>query len=91
VFILSRYLFSRMIQKTCLKHHKSFLAIDAVITNEGWRTVFLLRMTPFPFSVISYLLGITSIKLKDYILGSLSVILHVALWLYIGKTIDKFN
>lgn len=89
--LLSRYLFSKIIKRTCLSRHKSFLAIDAVITNEGWKTVFLLRMTPVPYAVISYLLGITGIKLKDYAIGSLSVIIHICLWLYIGKTLEKLS
>lgn len=59
--------------------------------NDGWKTVLLVRMTPLPFSVSSYLLGVTSVTIKDFILGSLGEILHIILWLYIGKTLEKFN
>jgi uncharacterized membrane protein YdjX (TVP38/TMEM64 family) len=58
-FLLSRYFFSKMIKRTCLKNHHSFIAIDSVISEEGWKTVLLLRMTPLPYAVSSYLLGIT--------------------------------
>ena len=62
-----------------------------MISHEGWRTVFLIRMTPLSFSFASYLLGVTSIKLKDYFLGSIAIVFHVALWLYIGKSLDRFS
>lgn len=89
--LVSRYLFYNFVKKNILTYHRNFIAIDAVIAEEGWRTVFLLRLTPFPFGVVSYLLGITSVKLKDYFIGTLSVILHVIVWIYIGQTIEKFS
>ena len=89
--LLSRHLFSKTIKKRYLTHHRSFMVIDKVISNEGWRTIFLLRMTPLPFAICSYLLGVTSVKMKDYILGSLSVMFHIAIWLYIGQSLTEFS
>ena len=80
---------SRLIRKTCLKHHHSFYTIDAVISEEGWKTTFLIRMTPLPYAVSSYLLGLTSIRIKDYIIGTFGVIVHVALWVYVGQSFDR--
>lgn len=53
--LVSRYLFYNFVKKNILTYHRNFIAIDAVIAEEGWRTVFLLRLTPFPFGVVSYL------------------------------------
>jgi uncharacterized membrane protein YdjX (TVP38/TMEM64 family) len=82
--LLSRHYLTKFIKKRFLVHHSSFMAIDSVISSDGWRTVFLIRMTPLPFAVSSYLLGVTSVRLRDYIKGTIAVSLHVALWLYIG-------
>jgi uncharacterized membrane protein YdjX (TVP38/TMEM64 family) len=83
-FLLSRYWLSRTIRKRCLSKHRSFMAINNVITREGWRTVMLLRLTPFPFALVSYLLGITNVRLLEYSLASGIMAVHVAVWLYIG-------
>ena len=82
--LLSRHWLSKTIKKRCLSKHRSFIAINHVITKDGWKTVALLRLTPFPFSLVSYLLGITTLRVRDFIAGSLIVSVHIALWLYIG-------
>ena len=51
----------------------------------------LLRLTPFPFALVSYLLGVTSVKLAEFILGSGIMAVHVAIWLYIGQTLNHFQ
>lgn len=89
--LISRQWLSKTIKRRCLSKHKSFLAINHVVTRDGWKTVFLLRLTPFPYSVVSYLLGFTALKLKEFIVGSMVVSLHIALWLYIGMSLDHFK
>ena len=42
--------------------------------------IFLMRMTMFPFSLMSYLLGVTSVSFKNYLLGTSAVCVHVSLW-----------
>ena len=91
VLLLSRYWLSKTIKRRCLNNHRSFLAINHIINKEGFKTVLLLRLTPFPFSIVSYFLGITSVKLKDYSLGSLIITVYVALYLYLGMSLDKFS
>jgi uncharacterized membrane protein YdjX (TVP38/TMEM64 family) len=82
--LLARYLFRKTIRKRFLSKLRSFQAIDKVLTNEGWKTIFLLRITPIPFSITSYILGVSSVKLRDFTIGTLSVMVHIALWIYIG-------
>ena len=62
--VISRQWLSRTIKRRCLSKHRSFIAINHVVTRDGWKTVFLLRLTPFPYAVVSYLLGFTALKLK---------------------------
>jgi uncharacterized membrane protein YdjX (TVP38/TMEM64 family) len=53
--------------------------------------IFLMRMTMFPFSLMSYLLGVTSVSFKNYLLGTSAVCVHVSLWVYIGSTLTMFE
>ncbi len=53
--------------------------------------IVLMRMTMFPFSIMSYLLGLTSVSFWHYFSGTCAVSLHVIIWLYIGSTLTQFD
>jgi uncharacterized membrane protein YdjX (TVP38/TMEM64 family) len=47
--------------------------LDKAVARDGWRTVCLLRVSPvMPFAVTSYALGLTGLRLRDYLLGTLA-------------------
>ena len=49
--------------------------LDAAVARDGWRLVCLLRASPLmPFVVTSYLLGLSAISLRDYMLGTLAAL-----------------
>lgn len=51
--------------------HPRFAAIDAAVGEEGWRMVGLLRLSPvFPFNLLNYALGLTRVRLRDYLVAS---------------------
>ena len=48
-----------------------FGAIDAAVGREGWKIVGLLRLSPvFPFNLLNYALGVTRVRLRDFVLAS---------------------
>jgi uncharacterized membrane protein YdjX (TVP38/TMEM64 family) len=48
-------------------------AIDGVVAADGWRLVALLRLSPvMPFSIASYALGLSGVRLGDYVIGTLA-------------------
>jgi uncharacterized membrane protein YdjX (TVP38/TMEM64 family) len=53
--------------------------------------IVLMRMTMFPFSIMSYLLGLTSVNFWHFLSGTSAVTLHVIIWLYIGSTLTQFD
>jgi uncharacterized membrane protein YdjX (TVP38/TMEM64 family) len=71
-FLLSRSLFRPFIIRA-LAHHPRMGALDEAIGRDGWRLVFLLRISPImPFAATSYALGLTSIGPRPYIKGTLA-------------------
>lgn len=52
--------------------------------SEGKTVVALLRLTFAPFGVSNYILGVTSISLTDYMIGTCSYALNCALQIFIG-------
>lgn len=47
--------------------------LDGMIARDGWRMACLLRVSPImPFAATSYALGLSSIGLRDYVIGTLA-------------------
>ena len=69
-FLISRYLARGFIERKINKSHK-FSAMDLAITREGWKIIFLARLSPIiPFFLLNYALGLTKIRLFTYIISS---------------------
>ncbi len=51
-----------------IEAHPKFVAIDKAVAAEGWRIVFLTRLSPvFPFTLLNYAFGLTHVSLRDYV------------------------
>ena len=67
-----------------------FKAIDAAISQEGWKIVFLLRLSPLiPFNLLNYFLGLTDVPIfPDYFLATfIGMAPGCAMFVYIGTTL----
>ena len=63
-----------------------FAAIDRAVGAQGRKIVFLLRLSPiFPFNLLYYALGLTRVRLADYLVASLGMIPGTLLYVYSGK------
>ena len=62
-------------------------AIDAAVGREGFRLVLLLRLSPlFPFSVLNYVLGLSRVRLRTYVVASfIGMLPGTALYVYLGS------
>jgi uncharacterized membrane protein YdjX (TVP38/TMEM64 family) len=64
-----------------------FAAIDEAVGREGFKIVFLLRLSPvFPFNLLNYALGLTRVSFKSYAIASLIGMLPGGLmYVYLGS------
>lgn len=64
-----------------------FKAVDAAVGREGWKIVLLLRLSPlFPFGLLNYGLGVSRVRLRDFVLASwLGMLPGTVLYVYIGS------
>lgn len=84
-FLIGRYFSRNWVRQQMAKNPK-FQAIDKAIAKEGFKIVLLTRLSPiFPFNLLNYVLGVTRVSLKDYILGSIGMIPGTVLYVYIGS------
>ncbi|MEO0415395.1 MAG: VTT domain-containing protein, partial [Verrucomicrobiota bacterium] len=69
----------------------SFGAIDKAVGKEGWKIVGLLRLSPlFPFSLLNYGLGLTSVKWLPYAVATFFGMLPgTFLYVYIGYAVAQ--
>lgn len=74
------------------KNYRLFKAIDKAIESNGLKIVFLLRLSPLlPYNVLNYLLGITSLKLRDYAIACLGFIPGTVAFTFIGSTLGSIT
>ncbi|MEB3212471.1 MAG: TVP38/TMEM64 family protein [Leptolyngbyaceae bacterium] len=85
-FLVGRYLARGWVAKK-IEGNKNFSAIDQAVGQEGFKIVSLTRLSPvFPFVLLNYAFGITSVSLRDYVLGFIGMIPGTFLYTYIGAT-----
>ncbi len=63
-----------------------FKAIDDATRTDGFKLVLLLRLSPaFPYGLLNYVLGLTKVRLRDYLIASAAGMLPgTLLYVYLG-------
>lgn len=86
-FLLGRYLFRDAVASWLLQRVERFSSIEEAVAREGWKLVFLLRISPLvPYNVLNYLLAVTPVSLSSFALPSaVAIIPWTAGFAYIGS------
>jgi uncharacterized membrane protein YdjX (TVP38/TMEM64 family) len=80
-FLLGRSLLRARVARLLARHERA-RRLEESVARGGWSMVMLLRISPLmPFALTSYALGLTALRLRDYVLGSLAAL--PALFLYV--------
>jgi uncharacterized membrane protein YdjX (TVP38/TMEM64 family) len=73
-FFLARSIFRPLVHRF-MSGRPALVRMDQLIARDGWKTVFLLRMSPImPFAATSYGFGLTSIGFRSYLIGTLGAL-----------------
>lgn len=84
-FLTGRYLARHLVERL-LARDARLQRIDQAVERDGFRLVALLRMSPaVPFVLLNYALGLSRIKLADYVAASIGMLPVVAMYVYTGK------
>ncbi len=69
-FLVSRFLARKRVE-AWIQGKPSFSVIDKAVAKQGWKIVFLTRLSPvFPFNFQNYAYGLTSVSFWHYVLAS---------------------
>jgi uncharacterized membrane protein YdjX (TVP38/TMEM64 family) len=72
-FLIARY-FARSFVERRVAANPTLAALDRVIGEDGLKLVFLLRLSPaVPFVLSNYALGITKVRLRDFMIGTVGL------------------
>ena len=84
-FLLARYVLRGFFERAA-RRNKLFKSVDAAVKKDGWKVVALLRMSPvLPSGFKSYFLGLTRVRLTDYLTASAAGMLPgILLKVYVG-------
>lgn len=83
-FLIGRYVARGAVERW-LARDRRLAAIDSVVGSDGRRLVFLMRLSPvFPFSALNYALGLTRLRLADFLIAMVGIIPGTTLYVYSG-------
>jgi len=87
-FLVGRY-FARDWVASRVEENEKFSAIDQAVGREGWKIVGLTRLSPvFPFNILNYAFGLTSVSLRDYFLASwIGMVPGTVMYVYLGALV----
>ena len=84
-FFAGRHLVRQFVE-TYVSRHPRLAAIDRAVEGEGARLVFLLRLSPLvPYVLLNYVLGVSRIGFRDYMVGWAGQVPLIAGYVYAGK------
>lgn len=85
-FLLGRTLLRDTIEKK-VRNNPKFSAVDHAVQNQGFKIVMLTRLSPaFPFNLLNYMYGLTSVRLRDYFLASwIGMFPGTVMYVYLGS------
>ena len=86
VFLAGRYFTRGWVFKK-IEANPKIRAVDEAVTNGGWKMVVLVRLAGvFPYSVTNYILGLSKIPFRDYILATWFLMMPTSLlYAYLGS------
>lgn len=92
-FSVSRYLLRDYVQNKFISNNKLIKKYETRLETKPMATVMLLRIIPiFPFNALNFLLGISNIPIKKYIIGSfIGMIPGTFMFVYFGESIRMLN
>jgi uncharacterized membrane protein YdjX (TVP38/TMEM64 family) len=91
-FLIARYVARGWVTRKLEKQEK-FAAIDRAVGKNGFKMVLLLRLQPvIPFNLLNYALGLTRIRLRDYVIASwIGMFPATVLYVYLGSIVQNLS
>ncbi|HCK40833.1 MAG TPA: hypothetical protein DHW22_04280 [Planctomycetaceae bacterium] len=75
------------------KEHPNFAAVNRAVEAAGFKIVLLTRLSPvFPYNVSNYLLGITTVRTRDYLFARwIGMLPGTVLYVFLGTAFKSIS
>lgn len=92
-FLLARFALRDFVRNNLYYKYPKIAEYEKKISKRGLATVLIVRLIPlFPFNVLNYLLGVTNVKTKDYIIGTfIGIIPGTVAFVYFGESLKMLS
>ena len=93
MFVIARWIMKKRVEKM-LEGHPKLLAVDEAVSREGFKLMFLLRLSPVPYAPLSYVLGSSKVRFLPYILATVGMFLSnipIVYYGYVAKHVMKLT
>ena len=85
IVLLGRYLLKDKVV-TFIAKRKQLAALDTTISNQPFKLMFLLRLTPLPFAMLSYAFSVTQVRFWPYLAATSGILIYNTSLVYMGYT-----
>jgi uncharacterized membrane protein YdjX (TVP38/TMEM64 family) len=91
-FLIARY-FARDWVERKLQRYPKFKAVDRAVEKQGFKVVLLIRLQPvIPFVLLNYALGLTRVRLRDYVVASwIGMLPATIVYVYLGSALHNVS
>lgn len=83
IFFIARKLLRKPLQRK-LAGHPKLRVVEQAASESGFKLAVLLRMTPFNYTVLSYMLGASEIRFGSYLLAMIGILPGTFMTVYFG-------
>ena len=84
-FVAARYFVRGLVEHYVVRHPR-LAAIDRAVEAEGFRLVFLLRLSPVvSYVLLNYVLGISRVRFREYVAGTMGMLPTIIAYVYAGR------
>eukprot|EP00126_Sphaerothecum_destruens_P009290 Sdes_comp20481_c0_seq1m14813 len=89
-FFVFRYCLGEFAQRKLMAYPK-FSAIQQAITQEGFKFLLVLRLAPFPYTIVSAACALSSVGPYEYVIATGLSLLKIVTHLYVGATLRNIK
>ena len=85
IFIQARYLFRSKVS-ALLERQQKLAEINDALAENAFKLMFLLRLTPLPFALLSYAFAVAQVRFWSYLAATSGILLYNCTLVYLGFT-----
>jgi len=85
IFVQGRYLFKSKVS-ALIERDQKLAGINVALTENAFKLMFLLRLTPLPFALLSYAFSVAQVRFWSYLISTSGILLYNCTLVYLGFT-----